>query len=106
MLKISAQNKKSRKSGPKLSLKSAERLDPRGGAAPSQPQAQRAEDGEAKKTGRPVGSKFIAGWSSPVARQAHNLKVTGSNPVPATKSKAKRPVAAKRRAFCVGGDRQ
>src|ERR1700738_2072204 len=26
----------------------------------------------------------IAGWSSPVARQAHNLKVTGSNPVPAT----------------------
>src|SRR5665213_186351 len=28
---------------------------------------------------------FIAGWSSPVARQAHNLKVTGSNPVPATR---------------------
>ena len=28
----------------------------------------------------------VAGWSSPVARQAHNLKVTGSNPVPATKS--------------------
>ncbi len=28
----------------------------------------------------------IAGWSSPVARQAHNLKVTGSNPVPATNS--------------------
>jgi hypothetical protein len=27
-----------------------------------------------------------AGWSSPVARQAHNLKVTGSNPVPATNS--------------------
>jgi hypothetical protein len=26
-----------------------------------------------------------AGWSSPVARQAHNLKVTGSNPVPATR---------------------
>ena len=26
----------------------------------------------------------FAGWSSPVARQAHNLKVTGSNPVPAT----------------------
>ncbi|MDG2531256.1 hypothetical protein, partial [Caulobacter endophyticus] len=24
-------------------------------------------------------------WSSPVARQAHNLKVTGSNPVPAPK---------------------
>ena len=30
-----------------------------------------------------------AGWSSPVARQAHNLKVTGSNPVPATKPNEK-----------------
>ena len=29
-------------------------------------------------------SGTVAGWSSPVARQAHNLKVTGSNPVPAT----------------------
>jgi hypothetical protein len=29
---------------------------------------------------------FIAGWSSPVARQAHNLKVIGSNPIPATKA--------------------
>jgi hypothetical protein len=27
---------------------------------------------------------FIAGWSSLVARQAHNLKVVGSNPTPAT----------------------
>ena len=27
---------------------------------------------------------FIAGWSSLVARQAHNLKVGGSNPSPAT----------------------
>ena len=27
-----------------------------------------------------------AGWSSPVARQAHNLKVAGSNPAPATKT--------------------
>jgi hypothetical protein len=27
---------------------------------------------------------LIAGWSSPVARQAHNLKVPGSNPGPAT----------------------
>src|SRR3546814_9507191 len=31
------------------------------------------------KTDRPP-----AGWSSPVARQAHNLKVAGSNPAPAT----------------------
>ena len=28
---------------------------------------------------------FIAGWSSLVARWAHNPKVAGSNPVPATK---------------------
>ncbi len=28
-----------------------------------------------------------AGWSSPVARQAHNLKVIGSNPIPATSLK-------------------
>ena len=28
-----------------------------------------------------------AGWSSPVARQAHNLKVVGSNPTPATNQK-------------------
>ena len=30
--------------------------------------------------------RTVAGWSSPVARQAHNLKVVGSNPTPATKS--------------------
>ena len=29
-------------------------------------------------------ARFGAGWSSPVARQAHNLKVVGSNPTPAT----------------------
>ena len=31
----------------------------------------------------PRANPSAAGWSSPVARQAHNLKVTGSNPVPA-----------------------
>ena len=31
--------------------------------------------------------KYIAGWSSLVARQAHNLKVGGSNPSPATNSR-------------------
>ena len=30
-------------------------------------------------------SNDIAGWSSPVARWAHNPKVGGSNPPPATK---------------------
>ena len=36
--------------------------------------------GSAQKPVHHVG----AGWSSPVARQAHNLKVVGSNPTPAT----------------------
>jgi hypothetical protein len=36
------------------------------------------------------GNKHLAaGWSSPVARQAHNLKVAGSNPAPATKLSCK-----------------
>ena len=29
---------------------------------------------------------YSAGWSNLVARQAHNLKVVGSNPAPATKT--------------------
>jgi hypothetical protein len=39
-----------------------------------------------KQTLRAAAMPFIggAGWSSPVARQAHNLKVVGSNPTPAT----------------------
>ena len=32
---------------------------------------------------------IVAGWSSPVARQAHNLKVVGSNPTPATNKTAR-----------------
>ena len=39
--------------------------------------------------------RFNAGWSSPVARQAHNLKVIGSNPIPATrKSRQVKDLAA------------
>src|SRR5271170_5143905 len=34
----------------------------------------------------PTQKAIAAGWSSPVARQAHNLKVVGSNPTPATNS--------------------
>lgn len=37
------------------------------------------------RTGSNNGCKeHDAGWSSPVAREAHNLEVAGSNPVPAT----------------------
>ncbi len=35
---------------------------------------------------RPPPNKIDAGWSSPVAREAHNLEVAGSNPVPAINS--------------------
>lgn len=44
---------------------------------------------------RKLTSMVDAGWSSPVARQAHNLKVTGSNPVPATKYKNGPPRAGR-----------
>ena len=50
-----------------------------------------------------------AGWSSPVARQAHNLKVAGSNPAPATsftctsRSASTRPLAG---VSCVLAQRQ
>ena len=36
----------------------------------------------------------IAGWSSSVARWAHNPEVAGSNPVPATKSPGQRHLAS------------
>ncbi len=36
---------------------------------------------------QPWGLYIGAGWSSPVARQAHNLKAAGSNPAPATNIK-------------------
>jgi hypothetical protein len=35
------------------------------------------------------GGYKIAGWSSQVARQAHNLKVVGSNPTPVTNESPK-----------------
>ena len=44
-----------------------------------------------------------AGWSSPVARQAHNLKAAGSNPAPATRNTRfiKLLIAALRGGVCV-----
>jgi hypothetical protein len=45
---------------------------------------------------------LVAGWSSPVARQAHNLKVVGSNPAPAPKS-FKKPRAFAPGLLCVSG---
>ncbi len=47
--------------------------------------------------------RTVAGWSSPVARQAHNLKVTGSNPVPATNLICNASPETPAEAFCVSG---
>ena len=41
-----------------------------------------------------------AGWSSPVARQAHNLKVAGSNPAPATNKTIRTPLSSWMAVFC------
>src|SRR5258708_9944403 len=35
--------------------------------------------------------RFIAGWSSPLARQANNLNVISCNPIPATRLHTKHP---------------
>ena len=42
-----------------------------------------------------------AGWSSSVARWAHNPEVEGSNPSPATKFAGQRPLPIMEGAFCV-----
>ena len=43
---------------------------------------------DGRECGRYSLNSFVAGWSSPVARRAHNPKVLGSNPSPATKAYA------------------
>ena len=52
------------------------------------PQAQQTAPAPRTLTGHATRAsrqpQYDAGWSSPVARQAHNLKVAGSNPAPAT----------------------
>ena len=55
------------------------------------------------RVGRRQAIYIIAGWSSTVARRAHNPKVAGSNPVPATKWS--RGVAVNMPA-CHAGDRR
>ena len=54
---------------------------------PVRPQKQGFGTDKQESPGCPAGirRRVDAGWSSPVARQAHNLKAAGSNPAPATK---------------------
>src|SRR5579859_1329298 len=42
-----------------------------------------------------------AGWSSSVARWAHNPEVEGSNPSPATEMQVRGPFSNRERAFCM-----
>ena len=51
---------------------------------PSQTSPRKSQS-EKKSLASQKRNQINAGWSSPVARQAHNLKVAGSNPAPATK---------------------
>ena len=60
---------------------------------PTSAQSHRPQGNRPKGTlprGKPK-TPTAAGWSSPVARQAHNLKVAGSNPAPATITPPRRP---------------
>ena len=45
----------------------------------------------------------VAGWSSSVARRAHNPKVVGSNPAPAIEGSVAQLVEQRIEAPCVGG---
>jgi hypothetical protein len=67
-------------------LAGPERQHPRPARPPKQKATQNRTDLEAEKPSQTLG----AGWSSPVARQAHNLKAAGSNPAPATKNPPRR----------------
>ena len=60
------------------------RLKARESRSPPGPQDRRTTSQNPSSQHLP---RFAAGWSSPVARQAHNLKVVGSNPTPAPKIK-------------------
>ena len=54
-------------------------------ARPAQHKTHIPSSQKRRRRTRPGAREIGAGWSSPVARQAHNLKVAGSNPAPATK---------------------
>src|SRR6476620_3435265 len=66
-----------------------------GGRAGNPFTSQRADPSGAALLAFSNAAHGAAGWSSPVARQAHNLKVVGSNPTPATtlQSSASQPPA-------------
>ena len=56
-----------------------------GRASAFQAEGRRFEPGLSLQKSIPFIIPLVAGWSSQVARRAHNPKVEGSNPSPATK---------------------
>ena len=66
---------------------------------------RRIQSGSQGQNSPPKPESLTAGWSSPVARQAHNLKVVSSNLAPATISncdtKSRTSAALTGRLFCV-----
>jgi len=82
---------KTRESRSPPGLPSARRVTPRTAhrGAPPIPSIDPIRPPRSRRPGRTHTPS--AGWSSPVARQAHNLKVAGSNPAPATKHTTTEP---------------
>ena len=81
---------------------------PKGPRAETPRQAQRAASGNTAAGPKGRERKQIypgAGWSSPVARQAHNLKVGGSNPPPATNFTCDNPSGESREGFLLSEQR-
>ncbi len=77
----------SKRTAPSLQKQSKQRRGPKQPSFdPEKATPSRTDTRKSPACPADVSRKSVAGWSSPVARQAHNLKVTGSNPVPATKS--------------------
>ena len=74
---LSAYGTSSQDAGESVAARSSKHMDERTPSRTNPITPLRAENWPARFLGD-------AGWSSPVARQAHNLKVAGSNPAPAT----------------------
>ena len=58
-------------------------MNSRGNAGPPECRENSEKVIDSAKGDADVPPSLVAGWSSLVARQAHNLKVAGSNPAPA-----------------------
>ena len=72
------------KTAPRWSTRWKKRRKKSRGGLDFEPNIDRLQGPVENGFGRHSSGSPAAGWSSPVAREAHNLEVAGSNPVPAT----------------------